>query len=212
MTAATVSTDQGPVDGKPRPHPKKVPPASPRRRSLVRMDDSAVLAWFVGEITTDLRIHCSISVSGSPPTYNSTTLSRPCPSRDFILLPRGLTIVLLVYALWSVSPSLSLCTPARVASLYALPQASAPSQRQPPRPPVRAPSSAGGPARDGATKRGLVSPQTWIRLTCKASTRPSVDARRCAVRRRSSDGAMTVRCGAGRSVQGRDERHLLPLS
>ena len=115
MTAAIVSTDQGPVDGKPRPHPKKVPPASPRRRSLVRMDDSAVSAWFVGEITTDLRIHCSISVSGSPPTYNSTTLSRPCPSRDFILLPRGLTIVLIGRT--SVF-RVSLCQPAVVQGRY----------------------------------------------------------------------------------------------
>ena len=122
MTAATVSTDQGPVDGKPRPHPKKVPPASPRRRSLVRMDDSAVLAWFVGEITTDLRIHCSISVSGSPPTYNSTTLSRPCPSRDFILLPRGLTIVprdFRFFSWWSGAKTVDLLITERCAAALA---------------------------------------------------------------------------------------------
>jgi hypothetical protein len=42
-----------------------------------------------GEIATNLRPHCSISVSGRPPTYNSTTLSSPCPSRDFYFIYPG---------------------------------------------------------------------------------------------------------------------------
>ena len=179
-----------------------------RRESLATI--SCILALSVPLGLAHSQTRCKLGINSNNPPRRELLRGVKLYTRLRLLL--STLPALLVYALWSVSPSLSLCTPARVASLYALPQASAPSQRQPPRPPVRAPSSAGGPARDGATKRGLVSPQTWIRLTCKASTRPSVDARRCAVRRRSSDGAMTVRCGAGRSVQGRDERHLLPLS
>ena len=86
-----------------RPRPPRSPPAAAaaneaaaRRTnegSHARTPPATILAWFMGEIATNLRPHCSISVSGLPPTYNSTTLSRPCPSQDFILVPRGLTIV-----------------------------------------------------------------------------------------------------------------------
>ena len=49
---------------------------------------------FFGEVSTESLFHCSISVCGPSPTYNSTSLSGPWPSQNFILFSRGLTIVL----------------------------------------------------------------------------------------------------------------------
>ena len=48
---------------------------------------------FFGEVSTESLFHCSISVCGPSPTYNSTSLSGPWPSQNFILFSRGLTIV-----------------------------------------------------------------------------------------------------------------------
>ena len=92
----------------------------------------------------------------------------------------------------SLSPSVyTVCNPAGVASLYALPQASAPSQysrRVSACTEFNTELSKEAGRLETELRSGLVSPQTWIRLTCKASTKQSVDARRCAC----GDDAMTV--------------------
>ena len=125
----------------------------------------------------------------------STGLFGPLASLSLaVLAPLALLSASCAHAV-SVSLSLdlppSICNPAGVASLYALPQASAPSQysrRVSACTEFNTELSKEAGRLETELRSGLVSPQTWIRLTCKASTKQSVDARRC----ECGDGAMTV--------------------